>query len=194
MLILCLAGAANASSLDSLVKECDDCHGNNGVSLEADIPTIAGFSATTIEDMMFAYIDKKRPATRSKFRRGDTGRPATDMYVIATNLAETDIERLAAYYAKQTFIASKQKFNRDLVQAGSKLHTSGCVKCHEAGGSSADDDAGILAGQWIPYLQQAFKEYRSGERKTLRKMTKEMNKLSEKDIDALIHFYASQQE
>ena len=70
---------------------------------------------------------------------------------------------------------------------------SRCTKCHEDGGSSADDDTGILAGQWIPYLEQTIKDYRSGERETEGGMKKKLDKSSEKQVEELIHFYASQQ-
>ena len=54
-----------------------------------------------------------------------------------------------------------------------------CAKCHEKGGSSADDDAGILAGQWTHYLKEQFAAFRSGKRQMDEKMKPKIEKLSE---------------
>ena len=76
--------------------------------------------------------------------------------------------------------------------------TTACEDCHgkkgnEDGGSSADDDAGILAGQWMPYLEDQFKEYASDKRPMPKKMKPKMEKLTDDDIKALIHYYGSLQ-
>lgn len=181
-----------AKTLEETIAYCDDCHGANGVSQDSVIPTIAGFSATTITDMMFAYLDGDRPANKVSFRSGDTARAATDMITITKALSEEEIETLADHYAKQKFLAAKQVYDKSLVEKGGALHQEKCIKCHQAGGSSADDDAGILAGQWTPYLQLAFDEYRSGKRESSA-MVKAVKSLSDEEVKALLNFYASQQ-
>lgn len=182
-----------AASIDDTITMCNDCHGEKGVSSDSDIPSIAGYSETTTIDMFAAYLDGVRIAHKSKFRHGDTLRPETDMLSIAKKLSEEDIEALATYYSEQTFISAKQSFDTALAKKGEKLHENRCTKCHEDGGSSADDDAGILAGQWMPFLMQSFKDYRAGDRETDEEMQKKVNKLSEKQINSLLHYYASQQ-
>jgi len=182
-----------AASIDDTITMCNDCHGTKGVSTDSDIPSIAGYSETTITDMFDVYLDEVRIARKSKFRHGDTQRPETDMLSIAKELSEEDIESLATYYSEQTFIPVKQSFDATLAKIGEKLHEDKCTKCHEEGGSSADDDTGILAGQWMPFLMQSFKDYRAGDRETEEKMLKKINKLSEEQINALLHYYASQQ-
>ena len=59
------------------------------------------------------------------------------------------------------------------------------------GGSLASDDSGILAGQWMPYLEQAFKEFASGERPMVKKMKPKVEKLEPADIEALVNYYGS---
>ena len=184
---------AHTASIDDTITMCNDCHGEKGVSSDSDMPSIAGFSETTIIDMLAVYLDEVRIARKSKFRHGDSQRPETDMLSIAKTLSAEDIEALGSYYAEQTFVPAQQNFDPALAKKGEKLHENRCTKCHEEGGGSADDDAGILAGQWMPYLRQTFKDYQSGERETEEKMQKEVNKLSEKQINALLHYYASQQ-
>ncbi len=71
-----------------------------------------------------------------------------------------------------------------------------CEKCHADGGSSAEDDAGILAGQWQPYLKWTLDDYNSGDREMYKKMAKKMNKMLKKEgdegITQLLHYYAGQ--
>ena len=183
----------SSSSLAENVVICNDCHGKNGVSDHSDVPTIAGFSAITIQDMMFAYKDDIRPAKSSRFRRGDTNRQETDMKAITQLLSDADIVQLSEHYANQNFIAAKQPFDNAKVETGAEVHQYQCSKCHEEGGSSMEDDAGILAGQWTEYLEQAFSDFRAGERESERKMIKAVNKLTTEEVDALLHYYASQQ-
>lgn len=192
-ILILLSISSQAASIDDTIIMCNDCHGKNGVSSNSNVPSIAGFSETTISDMLTAYIDETRIARNSKFKHGDTSRAETNMTTISKKLTESDIGALSTYYAKQTPIPAPQKFDIALAKKGKKLHKNHCIKCHEDGGSSPDDDSGILAGQWIPFLKEAFQDYRSGKRETDAEMQKKINKLSEKQVKSLIHYYASQQ-
>ena len=116
------------------------------------------------------------------------------MCVVAQELSETEITEIAEYYAGQDFVAVAQEFESELAAAGARIHRAHCDICHSDGGSYADDDAGILAGQSILYLEQAFADYASGERESLEeKMTEKMNDLDAESTTMLIHYYASQQ-
>ena len=66
-----------------------------------------------------------------------------------------------------------------------------CEKCHSEGGSVAGDEAGILAGQPLKYLQATFKEYSDGSRHQPKKMKEKWDQLKPADQEALIQFYAS---
>jgi sulfide dehydrogenase cytochrome subunit len=188
-----LAPFANADALDD-VEQCDSCHGEDGVSTESDIPTIAGASAFVIEEYMFQYLEDARPCRESKYRSGDTERPATDMCAIVKELGEDEIPEIAEYYSSKEFVAATQEFDAAKAEVGRKVHRRDCEKCHSDGGSYADDDAGILAGQWIPYLEQVFADYESGERDMMEdKMKQKMDPLDAEAVDALVHYYASMQ-
>ena len=188
-----LAPFANADALDD-VEQCNSCHGEDGVSTESDIPTIAGASAFVIEEYMFQYLEDARPCRESKYRSGDTERPATDMCAIAKELGEDEIPEIAEYYSSKDFVAAAQEFDAAKAEVGRKVHRRDCEKCHSDGGSYADDDAGILAGQWIPYLEQVFADYESGERDMMEdKMKDKMDALDAEAVDALVHYYASMQ-
>ncbi|OUS26201.1 hypothetical protein A9Q98_11080 [Thalassotalea sp. 42_200_T64] len=191
--LLIAATCSNASSIEDKISQCQDCHGKNGVSVDADVPTIAGYSETSLTDMLFAFQDEIRPEIMSKYRHGDTSRAETSMTALSKELREEDIEAIAVYFSEQTFVAATQPFDAALVKKGQRLHDKRCVKCHEDGGSSADDDSGILAGQWSKYLRSTFVHFKSGERESEEEMIKKIKKLSDKQIESLIHYYASLQ-
>jgi sulfide dehydrogenase cytochrome subunit len=103
------------------------------------------------------------------------------------------IDELAAHYAALPFVAAKQEFDAGLAAAGKAVHEAECDRCHSEGGSNPEDEAGILAGQQMGYLTDTFAEYRAGEREQPQKMEEKLNALSDDDVKALVHYYASQQ-
>ena len=92
--------------------------------------------------------------------------------------------------AKQ-MIFSGTRIDAALAEKGKGVHDELCEKCHSAGGSLASDDAGILAGQWIPYQEATYKDYSTGDRAQPKKMKKKMDKLDEETTKQLIHYYGS---
>jgi len=182
------------ASTPGFIQECMDCHGSEGVSTESDIPTIAGASALFIEDTLIAYKEDLRPAIESKYRAGNTERTATDMKKIVELLSEEQLSEVADYFSKKPFVAAKQPFDAVFAKIGKKIHEKKCQKCHEDGGSSSEDDAGILAGQWTPYLKESMKHFLDASRETDKKMKKKIDKLSDKEWQALLDYYASQQD
>lgn len=191
LIILFLISISSFAEPPEFINECMDCHGEKGVSLESDIPTIAGSSEVFLEDAIYAYQEGIRPASESKYRTGDLNRPATDMKKIADELTTEQIKELSSYFSALLFVPAEQNFNSDLASIGKKIHAKRCEKCHENGGSSPEDDAGILSGQWTDYLRTAFKNIINDRRETDKKMKKSIKKLSKKDIEALLQFYAS---
>lgn len=192
-ILLFLSSSAFANTPE-YIQSCMDCHGEKGISSESDMPTIAGASATFIEYSLYAYLDDMRPAIESKYRMGDTDRPATDMKKVAQNLSEEQILEVAEYFSKLPFVPAKQDFDPKWAEVGKKIHDRSCKKCHEDGGSSAADDSGILAGQWTPYLEETIKHIIDGSRKVDKKMMQKMEGLTDKHWQALLHYYASQQD
>ena len=124
-------------------------------------------------------------------------RPATIMNRIAKGYNLKEIELMADYFSKQPFVRLPQNHDAKLANLGKRLHKKYCEKCHEDGGRSSEDDAGILAGQWQTYLRFNLEDFTSGKRPMEKKMKKRMDKLQKSHgqagIDALVHFYASQQ-
>jgi len=190
-ILLCSPAAARATEISD---QCNDCHGADGVSTESDVPSIAGVSAFIIEEYMFEYRDDARPCRESKYHSGDTERAATDMCQVARDLSEDEILEMAEFYSSKEFVAAKQEFDAAKAAEGASIHKRDCRKCHSDGGSYADDDAGILAGQWMPYLEQVFADYAAGERGMIEdKMQEKINALDAESTLALIHYYGSLQ-
>ncbi len=187
------AASAMAGDLDAVVENCNGCHGNDGVSQWTDVPTIAGIPEFVHSDALYIFRDEARPCTETEYKQGDTSRAATSMCAVTADLSDDMIDEVAAYYAGLPFVAAKQDFDAALAEAGKALHDAECDRCHSEGGSNPEDEASILAGQQIGYLMDTFAEYRSGEREQPKKMEEKLSALSDDDVKALVHYYASQQ-
>lgn len=187
-LVLCVAPALAAA--DEL---CADCHGKDGASTESDVPVIGGLSEQYLLDSMAAYRDHKRPCPESEFRAGDRKRPKTDMCKVAAKESPEDIARIAKALSAKPFVKPKQAFDAAKAATGKKVHDAQCEKCHSEGGSLAEDDSGILAGQWLPYLRASFEEFAAGKRPLPEKMKPKFEPLKPEEREALLNYYASQQ-
>jgi cytochrome subunit of sulfide dehydrogenase len=172
-------------------QECEACHGPNGVSTDKNIPIIAGMSAFYLDGELQAYQKGLRPCPKTKFPK-DPAKPATDMCTVAKKLSPADVTAVDKYFASQQFVPATQSFDPKLAAIGKQIHSEDCELCHTNGGSVADDDAGILAGQWMPYLQETFKEYQSGKRQIPDKMKPKITALTPDKINALVQYYASE--
>ncbi len=169
------------ASAEMLAGPCFACHGRNSSAGPAS-PTIAGLSDEYFTEVM------------AGFATGEV--PSTIMGRIAKGYTEGEIQSLSKYFGALEFGKAKQKFDAKLAKKGKKLHEKYCEKCHADGGTSAEDDAGILAGQWTQFVQWTMDDYRSGKREMTKKMKKKVNKLVKKKGDAgftaLYNYYASQ--
>lgn len=191
LLSLILTTNVSAAEVAKLIEDCDQCHGKDGASTEPEIPIIGGISALVLNDTMIAYKGKERPCPETEYPAGAKKGQKTTMCKLSADLSEDEIKQLGDHYAGKPFVRAKQKFDPALAAKGKPVHDDLCEKCHEEGGSLASNDAGILAGQWMPYMRHAFKGYSSGDRPMTKKMKKKYKKLSDEDIEALIHYYAS---
>jgi len=190
--VVVLPNLALGVELAPLIENCDGCHGPHGVSTDGDIPTIAGQTAEFIGRNLHSYQIWGRPCYKSAFRHGDKSRAATTMCEISSGLANDDIEALSQYYSEQKFVPAKQAFDAAKAAAGAKLHQRECASCHPRGGSVAALGP-ILAGQWLPYLRKAARQTSSSDHLAPPLTEKPLSDFSDKEIGALLNFYASQQ-
>ena len=175
VILIPMFGSAVAADLDAIVENCNGCHGDNGVSQWTDVPTIAGIDASVHSDALYIYQEGARPCSTGPYRQGDTSRPETSMCDVAGGLSEDEIEAVAEHYAGLPFVPAKQDFDAALAATGKEVHDKLCEKCHSDCGSNVDDEAGILAGQWMGYMEATFAEYASGAREQDKSMKDKMD-------------------
>ncbi|MDD5295690.1 MAG: hypothetical protein PHU46_02150 [Rhodocyclaceae bacterium] len=186
-----LANDVSAANVDKLVGVCADCHGKNGASTESDIPIIGGYSSEFLVTNLKAYKSKDRDCPGTKYRSGSKKGTKTDMCQIVKDMSPADIKDVANYFSQQKFVRAKQKFDPVLAKKGKELHDDLCEKCHTEGGTVADDDVGMPAGQWIPYLRQAMEEFKSGKRPIAKKMKVKLDEVDKAGLEALVNYYGS---
>lgn len=190
-LVLGFSGGVWASDVKKMIDGCADCHGKNGASTESDIPIIGGYSIEFLTNNLKAYKDKERFCPETKIRAGSNKGSKSDMCRVAKEMSDDDIKQIAQHFSKQQFVRAKQKFDPALAKKGKEVHDQYCEKCHSEGGTVADDDAGMPAGQWIPYLRHAFDEFYSGKRPVAKKMKLKLDEINKADVEALINYYGS---
>jgi sulfide dehydrogenase cytochrome subunit len=196
--------AADGASAEMLSNTCLGCHGPGGISAGPATPTISGMSEVYIIGAMLAYKYDNDEDKVDAIIEADTeledveffARTSTVMNRISKGYSEAEIKTIAKHFAGLPFEAANQSADAGQAGAGAKLHEAHCEKCHEDGGSSAEDDAGVFAGQWVPYLEYTMADFASGDRDQPKKMKKQMEEAHAASGDEamrdLIQFYANQ--
>lgn len=203
--LFCLnTASAEGASASMLADTCLGCHGPNGISEGPATPTISGMSEIYIIGAMLAYKYDNDEDKVDAIIEADTdledveffARTSTVMNRIAKGYSEAEIKTLAKHFAEIPFENANQSADAGQAKAGAALHETHCEKCHEDGGSSAEDDAGVIAGQWVPYLQYTMADFASGDRDMPKKMKKQMEEAhtaaGDDAMRDLIQFYANQ--
>ena len=188
LVAVCLASMTAADSGEEIASRlCRDCHGEFGRSESPDIPSIGGFSEFAIIDLLESYRLGFRKARTITLDDGSEN----DMQQVVDGLMDDEIETVAVYYSQQEWRAHPQPFDAELARLGAAIHSRKCGKCHPKGGSVADADHALLAGQWRDYLVRELRNFASGERRMADKMKQKFDTLSESDKDALLELYVS---
>jgi len=155
---------------------CAGCHGEDGNSVIAGTPRLAGQHATDLEAALKAY--------RRDARNNDT------MHAMATDLSDVQIHNLALFYSQQQPRQAATEPGSGDPQAGKRV-AGVCASCHGADGNSLDPNVPRLAGQDQAYLVHATKAYTQGARHYVM-MKYPVAYLSEADVENLAAYYASQ--
>lgn len=175
-----------------VLDTCAGCHGTNGTSNDKNLPIVGGLSAQYIGDTMDEYKSGGRNnCPEYTVQSGEKKGTKTDMCHVAKDLSPADVKTVAEHYSSKPFVRAKQSADAALAQKGKLIHDEHCEKCHAEGGSLPDDDAGILAGQWMPYVKVQLDDYHSGKRTIPDKMVPKVQKLGPAEIDALVQFYGN---
>ncbi|MGD8639482.1 MAG: c-type cytochrome [Gammaproteobacteria bacterium] len=163
------------------INQCASCHGLDGNSNIKTIPSFAGSSEEYFKYAMEMYKNGSRPSDIMKS--------------FTENLTSEQLDKLAAYYSRQPFKVVDQPYDERLAEEGKELHDQYCEKCHGNSGYVDPYYYGILAGQWMPYLNLAIEQYLEGTRKTNDMMRKKIKRVQDEagneGLEKLIHYYAS---
>jgi cytochrome subunit of sulfide dehydrogenase len=171
---ICMIGAFSVQAgptAKMLADTCAGCHGPNGESAGPATPNLAGISATYFTDSMLYF-----QALPKGEDYAEGARPATVMNRIAKGYTEEQIEAMAVLFASMPVYKADVPHDAAKAKAGTPVYEDACSKCHDEGGSLPDDDAGILAGQWLPWLKYSMEDFRAGHREMPRKMRNELEK------------------
>ena len=166
-------GDGDASVGERIAEDCEGCHGEDGNSKKAKMPTLAGQDAKYFIKAMKHYKNGERQHHK--------------MFEAVEQLSEQDMINLATYYAVQEPV--KRNIRAPLK---STEWITRCERCHGVGGNSSDPRFPMLAGQDESYLIKALKaSAEQGETKST--MHRMADSLSSMDIERLAVYFATQQ-
>ena len=97
LLLLCPVAAAS-QDVQSLVSECEACHGPGGASVEDDVPSLAGMDADTLLKAMEEFSYYERHCTTTTYRSGDRPKTPLNMCNVANTLNDQERRQLAEYF------------------------------------------------------------------------------------------------
>ena len=179
---------ANGNEVEEIAEnECGVCHGSKGLSEKPSIPSIGGFSDSAILDLLTTYENDLRKARRVQMDDGNE----TDMIEVIDTFSQAELEEIALYYARQTWVPIEQEYDRKVAAEGARLHKAKCNKCHIRGGSVPESDHALMAGQWREYLEGEFRNFDDGSRRMSSKMQQKYETLNAEGKQAIIEFYVS---
>ncbi len=159
-----------------LAKACNSCHDQQGNSIRNGIPSLTG-----------QHVKYLVRATQH-YQLGQRQHAA--MQEIVNFYSDTDIEKMAYYYATRTPKPSA-KNTKGNVENGVQL-SSACTSCHGENGVSHDPAATpSLAGQDAAYIINATRAYAQGKRHH-EAMKDVAQKLDQQQLTDLAAFFSSQ--
>ncbi|MPY22366.1 c-type cytochrome [Shewanella sp. YLB-07] len=165
--------AASNENIDSLITQCESCHGTNGVSMVATQPNLAGQKK--------GYLAKQIRAFR------DGNRKNSMMNKIVEGLSEQQMESLADHFSKQVNSTAAKKVQNI---AGKHVRAR-CISCHGMKGFTVNSLWPNLAGQHSDYLQKQLLDFKSGDRQSPT-MQVIANELNTDQIHAVAEYFSQQ--
>ena len=179
------AVAAKAASDPNAGREkaklCAGCHGENGISAVAGVPSLAGQQDQFIQwQLVF-------------FRSGRRANPI--MGPLSAGLSDADVRNIGAYYASLSpnTKPAAQTPDPDLAGKGKTVADQHrCASCH-TDSFRGNRAAASIADQREDYLVKALADYRSAARPStgVAAMTEAAAGLDDNEIHAVAHYIAT---
>ena len=157
------------------VQACAACHGADGNSVSAGIPSLAAQPKTFLETQMVLFREELRPS------------PV--MTPLMKGIPDKDIVQLAEHFAKLPAKSAQDSTDKTLFGRGSAIAKKmRCGICHLAN-FAGQNQIPRLAGQREDYLVAQMRAYRDNQRVGAdTTMLEVMRGMPEGDITALGHF------
>ena len=172
-------GKGPAVDGEMLAQSCMGCHGTFGASTFSPMPIIGGQSEAFMVDSL------------NKFKDGS--RQSTIMGRLARGYTDVEIAALAKYFAAKPFVRPDQKLDPKLVELGRTMYGKSCKRCHDDNGrQGAEPQYPVVAGQWLADMQIGIEEVMAGRRKVDEKFLAKLNERTPQEVEAVLHFFASQ--
>ena len=175
--VAAVTAVADDAALRAKAEVCVACHGANGNSTTAAVPSLAGQPKQFITTQLVM------------FREGNRKNAA--MNALVAGLSNADINTLGGYFAAQAAVPAAPAVAADRAQAGRALaERLNCVQCH---GPALLGQQHIprLAGQQAEYLRTQLLGFKATTRFDMDgNMTSAAQGLTAADIDTLADYLA----
>jgi cytochrome c553 len=171
------AAAADAARGREMAAACAGCHGDDGNSKIANIPSLAGHPAPYLVVQLILF--------REQQRHNEVMTP------LAKALSDQDIENLAAYFSAQTRVPADAPPASPVAERGKAIADAGrCGSCHLPD-YSGREQIPRLAAQRADYLVKTMRDYKAGTRSGLDgMMTSVLYNFADDDLVALAAYLA----
>jgi sulfide dehydrogenase cytochrome subunit len=181
--VMLLGVAAHVSAADrdaeALSVSCNGCHGPDGVSYGASIPSIAGLDAEYLSRVLTEYKEGRRTSTIMKR--------------IAKGYKGWELRKMARYFSTRPWVSLPSDTDPEAVEYGRRLHREHCEECHEDSGRYQDKDVPRIAGQRPDYLLTQLRIYWRDTEPLPQPtgMAERLALIEERELAALSAFYSS---
>ncbi|GAA6186584.1 c-type cytochrome [Aliiglaciecola sp. NS0011-25] len=146
---LLTAQTSAADNIETLTASCVACHGENGVAVANEWPSLAGQKQGYLLAQLKAFKDGSRENML--------------MTGLLDTMSEQDLAKIAAHYSSLSFEKPQAvPINKD----GQNVRAN-CISCHGMTGQTINDTWPNLAGQNKGYLLQQLKDFSSNKRHSI---------------------------
>jgi cytochrome c553 len=160
-------------------EPCAKCHGENGVSHKAGVPSLIGLHPKYLVETMQSFKSGDRPIDEKN----------QDMKKALDSLSDQDLQHIGLYYALQTESLTRAQTPNGGGAPAAKEALAACVKCHGEDGIGDSPITPSLAGQDLAYMVNALSAYKDGTRDD-DTMTPRAKKLDDVAMNSLSAYYA----
>jgi len=161
-------------------EPCAKCHGENGVSHKAGVPSLVGLHPKYLVETM------------QSFKSGDRliDEKDQDMKKALDALSDQDLQHVALYYALQNQNLTRAQTPNEGGAPVTKEALAPCVKCHREDGTGDSPTTPSLAGQDLAYMLNALRAYKDGthDDDTMTPRAKKLDDVAMKNLSA---YYAA---